>query len=218
MLNGEVRVTVNTEEGTLKKGDVIVTPKTARRSVGAGRCGAELAVITSPILNWLDALASPYALAEGCNAKFAVETVRETEKDRTIRPINEILNASNATPVFKDAVRALAQGIQQDRIVFDRENPAVKVQRVVCKLLDEFPASPIERLELTARSGCADFVGRGVVHPGGEQFEFIWNCRWRAESLGWTDPMGLPEQMRAAQQLDYQCFKVFRITESGHSD
>ena len=59
-----------------------------------------------------------------------------------------------------------------------------------------------------ARSGCSDFVGTVQVHTSSETrvYEFIWDCRWRAEQEGWTDCFGFPDQIRAAREYDWRCF------------
>jgi hypothetical protein len=67
----------------------------------------------------------------------------------------------------------------------------------------------IETVTIRGRSGCSDFVGTVDVQTssGSLMFDFEWCCRWRAESEGWVDYFGFPDQMRAAQEFDWRCFR-----------
>lgn len=124
-----------------------------------------------------------------------------------IHTLDELLSASAATPGFQQAARELAAGKPQSAIRFPRSNPSVKALRVVMKLLEEFPEFPFESVEINGESGCSDYSGAAVAQPGGARFEFSWNCKWRAEQLGWTDHYGDPDQIRAARTYGYQCFE-----------
>ena len=133
------------------------------------------------------------------------------------RTLDELLAASVADAGFKAAVRALDSGGPGARgalgsgelIAFDTGSPPVKILRVVTKLLEEQPDLAIERVQAQGTSGCGDFRGRIAVQPGDRRFDFVWDCKWRAEQLGWDDPLGLPDQIRAARELGYQCFEKF---------
>jgi hypothetical protein len=36
---------------------------------------------------------------------------------------------------------------------------------------------------------------------------FYWDCKWKAQEQGWTDYFGFPDQMRAAREFGYDCFR-----------
>jgi hypothetical protein len=128
----------------------------------------------------------------------------------TTLPLEELLAHSGAASEFKDAVRALAGGAAPGpHIQFNLSAPPVKVLRVTKKILEAWPDLPITRLEVQAVSGCSNFTGHAVVHPGPMTLKFDWDCRWQAERLGWLDHYGDPDQIRAARTLDYQCFRIF---------
>ncbi|MBI1785797.1 hypothetical protein HYR69_11690 [Candidatus Sumerlaeota bacterium] len=129
------------------------------------------------------------------------------------KPIEELLERSAAAPGFKDAVLNLADGSPQELIRFSPGAPSVKVLRVVMKILEEWPDLPIESVYVQGSSGCSDFVGRAAVQPGGINFDFEWDCRWRAEQLGWMDAFGDPDQIRAARAYGYQCFRRIERAE-----
>ena len=97
-------------------------------------------------------------------------------------------------------------------LVCHRTMPAVKVERVLTQLLAEHRHEPIERVEIDARSGCSDFSGTLAATIGGSTrtFDFVWDCRWRAEQEGWRDHWGEPDQIRAAREFGWQCFASWR--------
>ena len=125
----------------------------------------------------------------------------------SIRNLEELLEQSAASPEFKEAVKRLEDGTGQELIRFNPQSPPVKVLRLVMKLLEEFPAMPLESLAIEAESGCSDYVGHAIAQPGALRFEFEWNCQWRAETMGWVDAFGDPDQIRASQTYGYQCFR-----------
>lgn len=129
----------------------------------------------------------------------------------TVKTLDALLDASNAMPEFKEAVRALSEGEHQDRIDYNWGAPPVKVMRVIMKILEMCPEEPVERVQLKGTAGCSDFIGTATADPGELRIAFEWNCRWRAEQLGWKDFFGEPDQIRAAREFDYQCFKDFRV-------
>jgi len=126
-----------------------------------------------------------------------------------VNSLETLLEASAAAAEFKQAVRAFEKGRDSERIRFNPGAPAVKVLRAISKLLEERPDLAIENVSIDARSGCSDFIGALTANPGAREFEFVWDCKWRAEQTGWTDPLGFPDQIRAAREFGYQCFQKF---------
>ena len=120
----------------------------------------------------------------------------------------EIPERCSATPGFLEAVERYAAGMDEERVAVSRWVPRVKVLRVLTQLLDAHPDLAVVRVALEGTSGCADFVG--TLHVTTEnaehRFEFAWDCRWRAEQEGWTDPFGFPDQIRAAREFGWRCF------------
>jgi len=135
-----------------------------------------------------------------------------------------LLDRSAATDQLKLAMRTLVAqpwGNAQscDVLVCRRGMPAVKVERVLTQLLTELPDARIERIEIDARSGCADFSGHLTVHIGDavRVFDFVWDCRWRAAEEGWTDHWGEPDQIRAAREFGWRCFSVWSERAPAHA-
>lgn len=122
--------------------------------------------------------------------------------------LDELLASSSATEEFKLAVREFHAGKATALISHSPGGPAVKVMRVIMKLLETEPSMEIEKVHVDGRSGCSDFRGDLLVN-GDVCFRFVWDCRWRAEQKGMKDAFGLPDQIRAAQQFGYQCFQEF---------
>ena len=131
-----------------------------------------------------------------------------------MKELEQLLAASRADDEFKNDVRRFCAGYAPRRIDIEGHAPPVKVLRLLKQVLSEEAALPIERVSLRARSGCSDFVGTLEIEAAGEQhaFDFFWDCRWRAEQQGWTDWFGLPDQMRAAQEFDWRCFRGWKPT------
>lgn len=128
-------------------------------------------------------------------------------------PLLKSLAASSATPEFRDAVTAfLETGASHDRIRFGPGSPPVKIERTLTKLLVEFADLPIESAEIDAESGCEYFRGEVRVRSAGldHRVRFEWNCRWKADQLGWTDYFGFPDQTRAAREFGYDCFREWQ--------
>lgn len=123
-----------------------------------------------------------------------------------------IVDSSSATPEFKRDVLQFAQQGQASRVATARPLPPAKVRRLLLQLLSNETHLPIERVHIHARSGCSDFVGTVEVYcaDGLRRFEFTWCCRWRAEQEGWTDYFGFPDQIRAAEEFDWRCFREWR--------
>ena len=128
-----------------------------------------------------------------------------------LRGMDQLIERSQATASFKDAVRAFVDGAEPDSIVIRGYAPRVKVERVLAQLLAAEPTLPVERVTVTGRSGCSDFSGVITVEAGDDahQIAFNWCCRWRAEQQGWTDYFGFPDQIRAAREFGWDCFRVW---------
>ena len=152
-----------------------------------------------------------------------------------VQTLEELLGASRAAPGFKEAVRAFATGSDQgpakvpdsakvqDRIEYNHASPPVKVLRFIMKLLEECPDRAIESVGLEAVSSCSTFNGQATIqtatsHPGELCVEFVWDCAWRARQMGWKDPFGDPDQIRAAEIYSYQCFRLFKIEQQAFKE
>ncbi len=131
----------------------------------------------------------------------------------TIPTVEELLEQSAATGEFRAAVADFQNsGKANDRVSFGRFDPPVKVMRVVCGLLEAAPDLAIDSVYVEGRSGCSDYRGVVDVNAGGERFNFVWDCAWRAKEQGWTDYFGDPDQQRAAKSFGYRCFEKFEKT------
>lgn len=126
--------------------------------------------------------------------------------------LEQILARSSAAETFKNAVRGYCATGVDERIRIDGFAPRVKVRRLLAHILSTEAHLPIEGIMLRGRSGCSDFVGTVQVHTtsGSRTYEFVWDCRWRAEEQGWIDCFGLPDQIRAAEEYDWQCFQHWK--------
>jgi len=120
-----------------------------------------------------------------------------------------VVATSKATPNFKTDVLSFVAGEKVERVKLESYVPRVKVRRLLTQLLVAEPALEIERVIIRGVSGCSDFVGSVDVETtsGTHVFEFTWCCRWRAENEGYVDFFGFPDQMRAAQEFDWRCFR-----------
>jgi hypothetical protein len=134
-----------------------------------------------------------------------------------VSELEQILAQSRAAEDFKHAVRGYSSRNPSAHIEVDGHAPSVKVRRLLAHILATEAHLPIERVSLRGRSGCSDFVGTVRVHAGNEThvFEFVWDCRWRAEQEGWTDCFGLPDQIRAAREYDWRCFERWELVSAG---
>jgi hypothetical protein len=131
--------------------------------------------------------------------------------------IADLLDRSAATPEFRDAVmRFLDERRPNERVAFSPGSPPVKVERTLAKLLVEYPEHPIESIDVRGRSGCESFGGELEVRGGGEsrRVSFLWDCRWRAEQEGWRDWFGFPDQIRAAREFGWNCFREWSEREA----
>ena len=132
--------------------------------------------------------------------------------------LDAFLANSHATEPFKEAVASYSNGMRNvERIEVEGVAPRVKVLRVLKQILATEPDLDVDRVRLRGESGCSDFVGTLEVQTttGVRRYEFVWDCRWRAEQEGWSDYFGFPDQMRAAQELDWQCFARWEIKADG---
>ena len=123
---------------------------------------------------------------------------------------DELLDASAATAPFRDALdRFRRTGRPNERIAFNGDSPWVKVERALTKALVEYPALPVESIEIHGSSGCEFFRGKMILRTAGEarRVAFHWDCRWRAEQMGWADWFGFPDQTRAAREFGWDCFR-----------
>lgn len=123
------------------------------------------------------------------------------------------LNAAAAHPDFKREAVAFLRGAETDRIALDGYAPRVKVERVLTQLFHAHPDLPVERVALSARSGCSDFTGALTAYTaaGAHRFEFVWCCAWRAEQEGWRDCFGFWDQGRAAREFGWDCFRSWEL-------
>jgi hypothetical protein len=121
---------------------------------------------------------------------------------------SQILSRSRASDRFKSDLVAFSMWTESPSISLTRNVPRIKVIRLIAQLLHEHPEWAIERIVIDARSGCSDFVGTVTVEGAGDSrtIEFAWDCRWRAEQQGWLDAYGFPDQIRAADEFDWNCF------------
>ncbi|HET7463824.1 MAG TPA: hypothetical protein VFJ82_21390 [Longimicrobium sp.] len=130
--------------------------------------------------------------------------------------IFQMLERSSATEPFRDALeRFLRDGRPNERITFNRDCPPVKVERWLTKALEEYPQLHIESIDMRALSGCEYFRGHAEVHTPAEvrRVSFHWDCRWKAQELGWNDYFGYPDQIRAARECGHDCFRVWNEEE-----
>ena len=129
-----------------------------------------------------------------------------------MQELEKLLAQSRAHENFKAAVRAYYEGGRPSGICVDSYIPRVKVQRLLKYMLAAEPDLAIQGVNVSGSSGCSDFVGtvEAQTHSVTHVFDFGWCCRWRAEQEGWTDYFGFPDQIRAAQEFDWQCFHTWR--------
>ena len=130
--------------------------------------------------------------------------------------LDQHLQRSGATPAFREAAdRFLRTGRPNERIEFDAYSPPVKIERALIKALVEYPALPIESIEFQANSGCEHFRGTLLLRTAEEEREvrFNWDCKWKAQQLGWADWFGFPDQARAAREYGWDCFRT--LSEEG---
>lgn len=128
------------------------------------------------------------------------------------------LAASAATPAFRTDLAAFAAGGNAERIEARAHNPRVKILRTIAQLLSAEPTLPVDRVVISAVSGCSDYSGTLVATDatGTEHhFAFTWDCAWKARELGYTDYFGLPDQIRAAREFGWDCFERWTKLPAG---
>lgn len=126
--------------------------------------------------------------------------------------LHQFLDQSQATAAFREAVaHFLRTGQPSPAIQFSSRLPPVKIERTLTKIIEAYPDLPLERVEIDGTSGCEFFRGTATLRAAGEErrVEFNWDCRWKAMQVGWTDYFGLPDQIRAAREFGYDCFRVW---------
>ncbi|CAN5559369.1 hypothetical protein BH24GEM3_BH24GEM3_22610 [soil metagenome] len=126
--------------------------------------------------------------------------------------LHQFLDQSQATAAFREAVAHFVRTRQpSSAIQFSSRLPPVKIERALTKIIEAYPDLPLERVEIDGTSGCEFFRGTATLSAGAEQrrVEFNWDCRWKAMQVGWTDYFGLPDQIRAAREFGYDCFRVW---------
>lgn len=126
--------------------------------------------------------------------------------------LNRYLEQSSATPEVREAVHEfLRSGRPQECLDFDPYSPPVKVERTLTMLFKRYPELPIQSIRIRGSSGCEFYRGELVLEAGGEQRQvrFHWDCKWKAVQEGWTDYFGFPDQMRAAREFGYDCFRIW---------
>jgi hypothetical protein len=124
--------------------------------------------------------------------------------------IRQFLEASSVMPSFREALLAfLESGAPNERISFAPYSPPVKVERTLTKLLEVHSDLAIERVEIDGRSGCEFYRGHLEIHTADSvrHVRFHWDCKWRAQQEGWSDYFGFPDQIRAARECGYDCFR-----------
>ncbi len=134
--------------------------------------------------------------------------------------LHQFLDESQATAAFRDAVaHFLRTGQPSPTLQFSSRLPPVKIERTLTKILEAYPDLPLERVEIDATSGCEFFRGTATLHAAGEErrVSFYWDCRWRAMQEGWTDYFGLPDQIRAAREFGYNCFRHWTEEAAAYS-
>ncbi len=126
--------------------------------------------------------------------------------------LTTLLAASAASDEFRGDLLGFVAGGSSPRIHLVRRAPSVKVIRLLTQLLHAEPRLAIERVTIDARSNCSAFDGRLDVHTAvaTHHFDFRWDCQWRAEQEGWTDDFGFPDQIRAADEFGWRCFRTWR--------
>jgi len=120
-----------------------------------------------------------------------------------------LMEGSRATCDFKADVASYFSGERCERVKVETYVPRVKVQRLLTQLLAVEPSLEIEQVVIRGMAGCSDFVGSVDVHTasGAQVFDFVWCCRWRAEAEGLVDYFAFPDQLRAAHEFDWRCFR-----------
>lgn len=121
---------------------------------------------------------------------------------------------SRATPAFLDAIDVFQRDHRPSKLVrFHERAPSVKVERALTQLIAKHPDLAIESVRVEGTSGCEFFRGEIhlVAHGEARCIRFHWDCRWKAEQMGWQDYFGYPDQIRAAREFGHDCFRDWEI-------
>ncbi|MFQ5865256.1 MAG: hypothetical protein ACE5IW_08530 [bacterium] len=124
--------------------------------------------------------------------------------------LDRLLEKSQATDSFKQAVQQLARGDESNLIQYSPGSPNIKVLRVLMKLLEQYPEEIISDVKIEGHSTCSSFHGTLIFGPGGTRIQFDWDCHWKAEQEGFKSWYGAPDQAKAARLFGYQCFREFK--------
>ena len=129
--------------------------------------------------------------------------------------LTDVLDESAATSEFKAAVLSVHDRVRTPLVTSARPVPHVKIVRLLTHLLDAERDLEITSVRIHADSGCSDLTGVIDVTcvDAMRRFSFSWDCAWRASELGWTDCFGFPDQMRAAREYDWRCFKSWQAVD-----
>ena len=127
----------------------------------------------------------------------------------TFADFSVLLDSARATAAFRADLEAYASRRPSERITASARCPRVKVLRVIAQLLSDQPALAVDCVHVEAISGCADFVGNVTATDADgreHDFDFDWNCEWKAIQLGYVDAFGFADQIRAADEFGWRCF------------
>jgi hypothetical protein len=129
--------------------------------------------------------------------------------------LTDILGQSAATSEFKAAVLSVRERVRTPLVTASRPVPHVKIVRLLTHLLAAERDLEIASVRIHADSGCSDLTGviEVICVDDMRRFSFAWDCAWRASELGWTDCFGFPDQMRAAREYDWRCFKSWQAVD-----
>ena len=141
-------------------------------------------------------------------------SARSPEESR-LQELEQLLARSRASDAFKADVRNYSLRGEAPAIRIQGFVPRVKILRLLKQMLAAEPDLSIDLVRVEGSSGCSDFTGVVEAHSshGRHVFEFQWCCRWRAEQEGWTDYFGFPDQIRAAREFDWRCFRHWERTQ-----
>jgi hypothetical protein len=92
--------------------------------------------------------------------------------------LSTYLARSAATEAFRQAVAEFEHsGDPNGHVIFDVYAPRIKVERVLTKVLAEYPDAAIESVSIEAVSGCSSYRGRAWIQAasGMRAVSFEWN-------------------------------------------
>ncbi|MFQ5752327.1 MAG: hypothetical protein ACE5HI_10050 [bacterium] len=126
-----------------------------------------------------------------------------------VKKLKRLLKNSKATDSFKQALQKFLKGEESELIVYSPGSPAIKIIRVIMKLLEEYPDEAITEVNIQGVSSCSTYRGTLTCGPEHIKIEFNWDCRWKAEQEGLKTWFGQPDQTKAARIFGHQCFEKF---------